>query len=103
MVQVHVPARVWGVESLLRHQLIKISRLEQSYRFSRIRPDSEYLAFQEQKMKVSINLRIRTSDGKQPYCPVVWEGKRIKKLKPGWCVVNGVEEFHAEGVYHLSY
>lgn len=54
-------------------------------------------------MKVSINLRIRTADGKQPYCPVVWEGKRIKKLKPGWCVVNGVEEFHPEGVYHLSY
>lgn len=54
-------------------------------------------------MKVSINLRIRTADGKQPYCPVVWEGKRIKKLKPGWCVVKGAEEFHPEGVYHLSF
>lgn len=51
-------------------------------------------------MKVSINLRIRTADRKQPYCPVVWEGKRIKKLKPGWCVVQGVEQFHPEGVYH---
>lgn len=39
-------------------------------------------------MKVSINLRIRTADGKQPYCPVVWEGKRIKRLKPGWCVAQ---------------
>lgn len=54
-------------------------------------------------MKVSINLRIRTADGKQPYCQPVWEGIRIKKLKPGWAIVNGVEEFHPEGVYHLSF
>lgn len=54
-------------------------------------------------MKVSINLRIRTSDGRQPYCQPVWEGIRIKKLKPGWAIVNGVEEHHPEGVYHLSF
>jgi hypothetical protein len=54
-------------------------------------------------MKVSLNLRIRTADGKQPYCQPVWEGKRIKKLKPGWAIVGGAEEYHAEGVYHLSF
>jgi len=54
-------------------------------------------------MKVSINLRIRTADGKQPYCQPVWEGKRIKKLKPGCAIVGGAEEFHPEGVYHLSF
>jgi hypothetical protein len=31
MVQVHVPARVWGFESLLRHQSFRISSLQPSY------------------------------------------------------------------------
>jgi hypothetical protein len=32
VVQVHVLARVWGFESLLRHQSFKISSLERFYR-----------------------------------------------------------------------
>lgn len=51
--------------------------------------------------KVSIYLRIRQPDGKQPYCLAAWETK--KDLKAHWCVVQGVPEHHPEGTYHLRY
>lgn len=51
--------------------------------------------------KVSIYLRIRQPDGKQPYCPAIWETK--KSLKPHWCVVQRAPEHHPEGTYHLRY
>ena len=51
--------------------------------------------------KVSIYLRIRQPDGKQPYCPAVWENK--KNLKPHWCLVQRLPEHHPEGTYHLRY
>jgi integrase/recombinase XerD len=54
------------------------------------------------KPAVSIYIRIRTADGKQRYCPAIWES-RHKKLKMGWCNVKGVPEFHPGSSYHLRY
>jgi len=51
--------------------------------------------------EVSLYIRIRTTDGKQPYCRPVWLNK--KQLKEGWAFVNGKPEHHAEGSYHLRY
>ena len=53
--------------------------------------------------KVTLLIRIRTADGRQPYCPVVWADTKQKKLKPGWALVDGKPEHHDEGVYHLRY
>jgi hypothetical protein len=53
------------------------------------------------RAKVSIYLRIRQPDGKQPYCPAIWETK--KTLRPHWCLVQRVPEHHSEGTYHLRY
>ncbi len=52
------------------------------------------------KQKVSIYLRIRL-DGKQRYCPAVWESK--KRLKDHHCLVGSVEEHRPDGVYYLRY
>jgi hypothetical protein len=52
------------------------------------------------KQKVSIYLRIRL-DGKQRYCPAVWESK--KRLKDHHCLVADVEEHRPDGVYYLRY
>ena len=39
-------------------------------------------------MKASINLRIRTAGGKQPYCPVVWVHEYETKVKPLASVIS---------------
>lgn len=54
------------------------------------------------KSKATIYLRIRTAEGRQPYCPVIWETKN-RRLKPHWCLVGGVPEHHPEAAYHLRY
>jgi integrase/recombinase XerD len=51
--------------------------------------------------KVSVYIRIRLTDGSQPYCPAIWESK--KRLRPHWCLVRGTPEHHPEGTYHLRY
>ncbi len=56
-----------------------------------------------QHLKVTIHIRIRTADGRQPYCHVVWADSKHRKLKPGWAIVNDRPEHHTEGVYHLRY
>jgi len=50
---------------------------------------------------VSVYIRIRLTDGSQPYCPAIWETK--KRLKPHWCLVHGTPEHHPEGIYHVRY
>jgi integrase/recombinase XerD len=50
-----------------------------------------------EREKVSLWLRIKTADGKRPYCRPVHK-------KNGWAVVNGKRECHLQdGVYHLRY
>lgn len=47
-------------------------------------------------------LRNRTAEGKQsPYRPALYDAK--KRLRPGWCVVNGKEEHHPQAVYSERY
>jgi integrase/recombinase XerD len=53
------------------------------------------------KQRVSVYIRIRRPDGSQPYCPAVWQNKKM--LKPHSCLVAGVEEHHPEGTYYLRY
>ena len=50
------------------------------------------------RRKPKLYLRFRTPDGKQPYCPVVYDSK--SRLRPFWCLVNGIPEHHPEGVYY---
>ena len=52
---------------------------------------------------VSLVIRIRTAEGKQPYCKVVWENEKKKRLKPHYALVNGVPEYHPEGTYHIRF
>ena len=54
------------------------------------------------KSKATLYLRIRTEDGKQRYCPVIWQVKN-RRLQPHWCLVGGVPEHHPEAAYHLRY
>ena len=56
---------------------------------------------QQKLQKVSVYIRIRLTDGSQPYCPAIWESK--KRLRPHWCLVRGKPEHHPEGVYHVRY
>ena len=56
---------------------------------------------QQKLQKVSVYIRIRLTDGSQPYCPAIWESK--KRLRPHWCLVHGKPEHHPEGVYHVRY
>jgi integrase len=56
---------------------------------------------QQKLQKVSVYIRIRFTDGSQPYCPAIWESK--KRLRPHWCLVRGKLEHHPEGVYHVRY
>lgn len=51
--------------------------------------------------KVTLLIRIRTADGRQPYCKPVWLNRN--ELKPLWAFVNGKPEHRPEGVYHLRY
>ena len=48
--------------------------------------------------KPKLYLRFRTPDGRQPYCPVVYDSK--SRLRTFWCLVSGVPEHHPEGVYY---
>lgn len=50
--------------------------------------------------KVSIWMYVRI-DGRWRYAKPV-EG-RNHKLKPGWCLVNGVEQHHPNGAYYIRY
>jgi hypothetical protein len=56
---------------------------------------------QQKLQQVSVYIRIRTAEGKQPYCPAIWESK--KRLRPHWCLVRGKPEHHPEGTYHVRY
>jgi len=40
---------------------------------------------QQKLPKVCVYIRIRLTDGSQPYCPAIWESK--KRLRPHWCLV----------------
>jgi hypothetical protein len=51
--------------------------------------------------KVTLLIRMRTADGRQPYCKPVWLNRN--KLKPLWAFVHGKPERRFEGVYHLRY
>jgi hypothetical protein len=50
--------------------------------------------------KVSIWMYVKI-DGRWRYAKPV-EG-RNHKLKPGWCLVNGVEQHHPHGAYYIRY
>jgi site-specific recombinase XerD len=51
------------------------------------------------KPKAKLYLRFRKPDGKQsPYCPALFDNK--SRIRPFWCLVKGVEEFHRDGTYH---
>jgi integrase/recombinase XerD len=54
------------------------------------------------RQKATLYLRIRTANGKQRYCPVIWEVKN-RRLLPHWCLMGGVPEHHPEAAYHLRY
>lgn len=50
-----------------------------------------------ERERVSLWIRIRTTEGKRPYC-------RPVPKKNGWAIVNGQKECHLQdGVYHLRY
>jgi Zn-finger nucleic acid-binding protein len=51
--------------------------------------------------KVTLLIRIRTADGRQPYCKPVWLNRN--ELKPLWAFVHGKPEYRPEGVYQLRY
>jgi hypothetical protein len=47
-------------------------------------------------------LRYRTAEGKQSsQRPALYDKK--KRLRPGWCVVDGREEHHPEAIYSERY
>jgi hypothetical protein len=51
------------------------------------------------KSKPSLYLRFRTPDNKQSaYCPALFDHK--SRIRPFWCLVKGVEEFHRDGTYY---
>jgi integrase/recombinase XerD len=51
------------------------------------------------KPKAKLYLRFRTPDGKQsPYCLALFDHK--SRIRPFWCLVKGIEEFHRDGTYH---
>jgi integrase len=50
---------------------------------------------------VTINIRIKTPEGKRVYANPVYEAKG--RLKAFWARVNGKPEYHPEGVYALRY
>ena len=54
------------------------------------------------KSNVGLYLRYRTPENKQsPYRPVAWDAK--KRIRPGWCMVDGVAEQHTDVTYHLRF
>lgn len=52
-------------------------------------------------MKVTLHVRIKTSDGKRRYCPPVLAAN--KKLRACWAMVDGKAEHHPEAVFALRY
>jgi hypothetical protein len=45
----------------------------------------------QKKLNVGLHLRYRTSEGKHSlHRPVLYDAK--KRLRPGWCTVNGIAE-----------
>ena len=50
--------------------------------------------------KVSIWIYVKVGDRWRYAKPVE---ERNHKLKPGWCVVNGVEQHHPHGAYYIRY
>jgi hypothetical protein len=51
------------------------------------------------RTKERLYLRFRLPNGKQSnYSPACYDRK--SRLRPGWCLVNGVEEFHSDGTYY---
>jgi hypothetical protein len=50
---------------------------------------------------VTIEIRIKTSEGKRPYVNPVWQTKG--RLKPLYARINGKAEHHPEGTYVLRY
>jgi hypothetical protein len=52
-------------------------------------------------MKSHLYIRIKAKRKSRPFCEPVWT--KNHKLKAGYALVDGVEEHHQEGVYHLRY
>ena len=51
------------------------------------------------KLKASLYLRFRMPGEKQsPYCPALYDSK--SRIRPFWCLVNGVPEHHPEATYY---
>jgi integrase len=56
----------------------------------------------QKKLNVGLYLRYRTPEGKQSANrPVLYDAK--KRLRPGWCTVNGIAEHHPDCTYSLRY
>ena len=53
------------------------------------------------RFRVTLVIRIRTLDGRQPYCKPVWLNRN--ELKSLWAFVDGKAQHRPEGVYHLRY
>lgn len=51
--------------------------------------------------KVSLKIRIKTTDGTRRYATPVFAANG--RLKPLFAIVGGKPELHAEGVYNLRY
>jgi integrase len=52
-------------------------------------------------MKTHLYIRIKAKGKSRPFCEPVYA--KNHKLSPGYALVNGLEEHHPEGVYHLRY
>jgi len=50
------------------------------------------------RFRVTLVIRVRSVDGRQPYCKPVWLNR--SELKPLWAFVAGKPEHRPEGVYH---
>jgi hypothetical protein len=49
----------------------------------------------------TLYIRIKTEDGKKPYCKPVYQSNG--RRKPQFAMVNGEPEHRKEGVYHLRF
>jgi hypothetical protein len=52
-------------------------------------------------LTVTLYIRIKTEDGKKPFCKPVYLAKG--RLKPLYAIVNGEPEYRPEGVYYMRF
>ncbi len=51
------------------------------------------------KARPKLDLKFRQLDGKQsPYCRALFDQR--SRIRPFWCLVKGIEEFHPDGYYY---